>query len=154
MTSPPVTDRSYASRAHGVKATLVMAVLLLLAGLIAWAMWRGGKWFHGENGGAWQYQPATAADANRARPAIPGSDAATVPPPGAMPDPATATTPNLATTPLRKPSAAIRMPLPRPVPQQREAAAAPATRKRHHRSFLGLGKLWHWIRRDHHKAQE
>ena len=156
MTSPPVTDRSSLSqRAYGVKAAVVMAVLLVLAGLIAGAMWRRGKWFRGENGGAWQYQPAKAADTGHPKPAGPNGDATTLPSPGAVPDPTAAATPNLPTPPLKKPSAAIRMPLARPVPQEQEAAvAAAAKRKRHHRNFLGLGKLWHWIRRDHRKTQE
>jgi hypothetical protein len=156
MTSPPVTDRKSGNeRAYVLKAAAVMAVLIVLAGLIAWAMWRRGKWFRGENGAAWQYQPAKAADAGHPKPAMPDNDAAALPPPGALPDTSAAATPNLPSTPLRKPSPAIGMPLARPVRQQPEAAVAvPHRRKRHHRDFLGLGKLWHWIRRDHHKPQE
>jgi hypothetical protein len=155
MTSPPVTARGSATqRAYGVRAVAVMAVLLVLAGLIAWSMWRRGRWFRGENGAAWQYQPAKAADASRSKPVMRDGDAAALPLPGSLPDTTMAATPNLPSTPLKKPSPAIRVPLARPVPQQQEPTTASAGKRRRHRNFLGLGKLWHWIRRDHHKSQE
>lgn len=155
MTSSPVTDRSSgSSRSHVVKMAAVMAVLLVVAGLIAWAMWRRGKLFGGDSGAVWE-APAKAAATNPPA-AGPGPTPATVPPPGAMPDPTTTATPNLPSTPLKKPSAGRRLPLARPVPEAQapdDVAVAPRHR-RHHRDFLGLGKLWHWIRRDHRKSQE
>ncbi len=158
MTSPPVTDRiSKAERAHTLKAAAIMALLLVLAGLIAWSMWRRGKIFRGENGTAWQYPPK-AADASHPAPVIKSGNAGTaIPPPntGLLPDPTSASTSNLTSQPLKKPTPVIRLPLARPV---RDAAtmteAVPRRHKRHRRDILGLGKLWHWIRRPHHDKPE
>lgn len=157
MTSPPVTDRTRrGERAHTLKAAGVMALLLVLAGLIAWAMWRRGKVFGHENGGAWEYQPAKAADASHP-PATPKGNAGNpIPPPNtdSLPDPTAPATPNLPTRPLTKPHAAVRMPLAHPVPSRTTDTVAPHRHKRHRRDILGLGKLWHWIRRGHHKKPE
>jgi hypothetical protein len=158
MTSPPVTDRTQqGERAHTFKAAAMMALLLVLAGLIAWAMWRRGKVFGHENGAAWEYQPAKAADPSHPMPAMPdGNSANSIPPlnTDSLPDPAAAHTPNLTGNPLRKRSPTVRLPLAKPVPQQEAPAPAVARHKRHRRGILGLGKLWHWIRRDHHKKSE
>jgi hypothetical protein len=157
MTSPPVTDRSSGSpRSHVVKLASVMVVLLVLAGLIAWAMWRRGKLFGGDGGAVWD-APAKAAATSPTTSSNPnGTTPATVPAPGSMPDPAAPATPNLPSTALKKPSPRVRLPLTRPVPEALpETATEPQVRhRRHHRDFLGLGKLWHWIRRDHRKSQE
>jgi hypothetical protein len=157
MTSPPVADRSSeGQRSHVVKVAGVMTVLLVVAGLIAWAMWRHGKWFGlGDVAAAFEYSPAKPVDAKHPA-AVPGSNAgAGLPTPDPLPDPDASATPNLSSTPLKKPSPARRLPLARPVPETEMAEAAPPQkRRRHHRNFLGLGKLWHWIRRDHRKAQE
>jgi hypothetical protein len=49
----------------------------------------------------------------------------------------------------------MRLPLARPVPDAATTTeAAPRRHKRHRRDILGLGKLWHWIRRDHRKNPE
>ena len=75
MTSPPVTDRiPKAERAHTLKAAAIMALLLVLGGVIAWSMWRRGKIFRGENGTAWEYQPAKASDTNHPAPAMKSSN--------------------------------------------------------------------------------
>jgi hypothetical protein len=130
-----------------------MAVLVLLAGLIAWSMWRRGMWFGHDGGTALEYQPPKASAARPAGPVSPES--ATVPLPGSMPDPTAAHTPNLSAHSLKKPSPVTRLPLARPVPDAETPAAAPRQRhRRHHRDFLGLGKFWHWIRRDHRKSDE
>ena len=158
MTSPPVTDRTrQGERAHTLKAATIMALLLVLAGLIAWAMWRRGKVFGHENGAAWEYQPAKAADASRPIPATPdGNSPNSVPPlnTASLPDPAAAHTPDLTGKPLRKRSHTVRLPLAKPVLQQEPSAPAVPRRKRHRRGILGLGKLWHWIRHDHHKKSD
>jgi hypothetical protein len=158
MTSPPVTDRTpQGERAHTLKAATVLALLLVLAGLIAWAMWWRGKVFGHENGAAWEYQRAKAADASHPLPATPDGNSANSTLPrntDSLPDPATAHTPNLTGKPLRKGSPTVRLPLAKPVPQQEAPAPAVPRRKRHRRGILGLGKLWHWIRRDHHKKSE
>lgn len=159
MTSLPVTDRTpKAERAHTLKAAAIMALLLVLAGLIAWSMWRRGKIFRGENGTAWEYQPAKAADVSHPAPATANSNAGNaLPPPNtnSLPDPTAANTPNLMSKPLKKPSPAMRLPLARPIPGEvTMGEAAPRRHKRHRRDILGLGKLWHWIRRDHRKKPE
>jgi hypothetical protein len=159
MTSPPATDRpSNAERAHTLKAVAIMALLLMLAGAIAWSMWRRGKIFRGENGTAWKYQSAKAADG--IHPALAtksGNPPNAIPPPNtdSLPDPTAANTPNLTSKSLKKPSPAMRLPLARPIPEDRTTTeAAPRRHKRHRRDILGLGKLWHWIRRDRHKNPE
>lgn len=159
MTSPPVTDRiPKTERAHTLKAASIMALLLVLAGVIAWSMWRRGKIFRGENGAAWEYQPAKAADAIHPAPAAKSGKAANaIPPPNtaSLPDPTAANTPNLTSKSIRKPSPAIRLPLARPIPEDATTTeASPRRHKRHRRDILGLGKLWHWIRRDRHKNAE
>lgn len=157
MTSPPVTDRTpKAERAITLKAVCIMALLLVLAGMIAWAMWRRGRIFGRENGAAWEYQPKVA-DAHHPVPPTPNDPAGTtIPPPNttSLPDPTAAGTPNLTSQPLKKPSPAIRLPLERPVSEATTTEVAPRRHKRHRRDILGLGKLWHWIRRDHPKKSE
>jgi hypothetical protein len=158
MTSPSLTDRTrQGERIQTLKTAAIMTLLLLLAGLIAWAMWRRGKVFGHENGAAWEYQPAKAADASHPPPATHDGNAANAIPPlntDSLPDPAAAHTPDLTGKPLRKRSPTARLPLAKPVPQQEAPAPAVPRRKRHRRGILGLGKLWHWIRRDHHKKPE
>lgn len=159
MTSLPVTDRpSNAERSHTLKAAAIMALLLVLAGVIAWSMWRRGKIFRGENGTAWEYQPAKAADASHPAPAMKSDNPANaIPPPNtdSLPDPTAANTLNLTSKSLKKPSPAMRLPLARPIPENATTTeAAPRRHKRHRRDILGLGKLWHWIRRDRHKNPE
>ena len=109
-----------AERAHTLKAAAIMALLLVLAGLIAWSMWRRGKIFRGENGTAWEYQPAKAADVSPSdacdgKMAMPRN---ALPPPSttSLPDPTAANTPNLMSKSLKKPSPAMRLPLARPIP--------------------------------------
>jgi hypothetical protein len=158
MTSPPVTDRtSKAERAHTLKAVAIMALLLMLAGVIAWSMWRRGKIFRGENGTAWEYQSAKAADGIRPSLAMKsGNPPNAIPPPNtdSLPDPRAADTPNLTSKSLKKLSPAMRLPLARPASEAAITEAAPRRHKRHRRNILGLGKLWHWIRRDHDKRPE
>jgi hypothetical protein len=135
----------------------MMALLLVLAGLIAWAMWRRGKVFGHENGAAWKYQPAETADPSHPVPAKPDGNAGNaIPPPNtvSLPDPTAAATPNLPSTRLKKPNPAVRLTLARPIPDEARTEATPRRHKRHRRDLLGLGKLWHWIRRDHHKKSE
>jgi hypothetical protein len=135
----------------------MMALLLVLAGLIAWAMWRRGKVFGHENGWAWEYQPAKAADFSHPLPATTDANSTNSTVrlnTDSLPDPAAAHTPNLASDPLRKRSPGVRLPLAKPVPQQEAPAPAVTRHKRHRRGILGLGKLWHWIRRDRHKKAE
>ena len=60
--------------------------------------------------------------------------------------------PNIPVAPPAKRSAAVRMPLARPIPSGATAGVAPRA-KRHRRHLLGLGKLWHWVRHDHSKDQ-
>lgn len=135
-----------------------MALLLVLASLIAWEMWRRGKIFGHENGAVWGYRPAKAADVSHpgaARPDRNPGNAILPPNTNSLPDPAAANTPDLTGKPLKKPSAAMRLPLARPVRDTAATADAPPRRqKRHRRGILGLGKLWHWIRRDQRKNKE
>jgi hypothetical protein len=157
MTSSPVTDRiPTAERAHTLKAAAIMALLLILAGLIAWAMWRRGRIFGRENGAAWEYQPKGADVLHPALAKPNNTTGAAISPPNttSLPNPTAVSTPNLTAQPLKKPSSAIRLPLARPVPGAATTEAAQRRHKRHRRDILGLGKLWRWIRRDHRTKPE
>ena len=120
--------------------------------LILWALAPRGFLFGHEAPSEWEYHtPENAASASLVAPATTTASDVSLPKPGdasSLPDPAGPQTPNIPEAPLRKRSAAIRTPLPRPIPSG-EAAGVPRSMKRHHRHLLGLGKLWHWVRHPH-----
>lgn len=119
---------------------IILAILALC--LVLWALSPRG-FYAREDPGEWDFhppQPAPPATAlvDDAEPARPDIE------PGALPaDASEPGTSSLHTTPLEKPSAAVRMPLAKPIPSGARAGAAPP--RRHHRHLLGLGRLWHWI---------
>jgi hypothetical protein len=132
---------------------ITIAVALLC--LILWALSPRG-FFARETPAEWEYQPPPPAAKPHA--AIPvaediDSEAPELGATATLPDTRTADTPNLHTTPLEKPSAAVRMPLPHPIPSGARAGVAPHTR-RHHRYLLGLDKLWHWIHHSRPKTAD
>jgi hypothetical protein len=128
-----------------------IALGIALICLIVWALSPRG-FFRQELGAEWDYHPPKLAPANPA-PTSTRSDAhADLPKSGGTPLPETSrpAVPNIPVTPPAKRSAAVRIPLARPIPSGATAGVAPRA-KRHRRHLLGLGKLWHWVRHDHSK---
>lgn len=136
-------DRRFAWWRRAIGFAIAVALLCL----ILWALSPRGFFFTREAPLSWEYHPPQPAAAEHVAGQLPDDtdppdpDAA-----AALPDTRTEELPRLHTAPLEKPSAAIRMPLPHPIPSGAQAGVAPRTR-RHHRHLLGLDKLWHWIRR-------
>ena len=124
--------------------------------LILWALAPRGFLFGHEAPSEWEYHaPENAASASHVAPATTTLPDVSLPQPGdasSLPDPAGPQTPSIPEAPLRKRSAAIRMPLLRPIPSGATAGVPPPT-KRHHRHLLGLGKLWHWVRHPHRQSR-
>ena len=120
--------------------------------LILWALAPRGFLFGHEAPSEWEYHPPeNAASASHVAPATTTSPKVSLPRPGdvsSLPDPAGPQAPSIPEAPLKKRSAAIRMPLLRPIPTG-ATAGVPGSTKRHHRHLLGLGKLWHWVRHPH-----
>ncbi len=156
-----VFRRPYRSRAEGARKTDSDAPrvghgwpMQVLGGgltvgfvcLLLWAFWPHSP-VRPEDGGQWNYQPpAPAAAAPEAGvPAPPDSPALELPPVEAETEPATSSS-ELGTRPLLKPRAASRTPLLKPRP---DGLRAGASRSHHRRDLLGIGKLWHWVRRGH-----
>jgi hypothetical protein len=127
---------------------IVIAFVILLLCLALWALSPRG-FLAREQPGEWEYHPPApapppAALADKEDP--PEMDAG-----APLPDTGNPGTPDLRTTPMEKPSAAVRVPLVKPVPGDARAGAAP---HRRHRHLLGLSKLWHWIRPDRARTTE
>jgi hypothetical protein len=123
---------------------------IALVCLIVWALSPRGFFFGQEAGAEWDYHPAKLAHAIPAATLTKSGTHETSPKPEGTPLPEISrpAVPNIPVTQPAKRSAAVRMPLVRPIPSGATAGVAPRT-KRHHRHLLGLGKLWHWVRHDH-----
>ncbi|HEY3991051.1 MAG TPA: hypothetical protein VGM02_17260 [Acidobacteriaceae bacterium] len=133
-----------------LKRVAGIAVVIAFLCLIVWALSPRGFFFGHEAPAEWDdHQPKAAASTNPAAPAAAnGAVASPVQPTGSLPDTSNAATPDISGSQPAKPSAAVRVPLARPIPGGATAGQA-SRRKRHHRHLLGLNKLWHWVRHPH-----
>jgi hypothetical protein len=125
------------------------ALVLAFVCLIAWALLPRFS-PRREPAAQWDYpQQTQPGRVPAAQPPAPAQSNIDMPAPvqaAVAPAPVKAETPSARHASGTRPSAAVRRPLPQPV----EAAATQASRaKKRRRHLLGLGKLWHWIRRDH-----
>lgn len=125
------------------RLALAIAFVILLLCLTLWALSPRGFFSASDQPGEWEYHPPAPAPppppaAFADKEVAPDLDAG-----GPLPDTGDTGTPDLRTTPREKPSAALRVPLVKPVPDNARAGVAPHRRRRH---LLGLSKLWHWIR--------
>ena len=125
------------------RLALAIAFVILLLCLTLWALSPRGFFSASDQPGEWEYHPPAPAPppppaAFADKEVAPDLDAS-----GPLPDTGDTGTPDLRTTPREKPSAALRVPLVKPVPDNARAGVAPHRRRRH---LLGLSKLWHWIR--------
>jgi hypothetical protein len=135
-----------------LQRTAGIALAIALICLVVWALSPRGFFFRQELGAEWDYQPPKPAPTNPAATSARSDAHADLPKPGNTPLPETSrpAVSNIPVAPPAKRSAAVRMPLTRPIPSGATAGVAPRA-KRHHRHLLGLGKLWHWVRHDHSK---
>jgi hypothetical protein len=139
------------ARAIPIPRTAGIALGIALVCLLVWALSPRG-FFGREAGAEWDYHPPKLAPAEPSATSSGKDGHGDLPKPGDAPQPETSrpAAPNIPMAPPVKPSAAVRMPLARPIPSGATAGVAPRT-KRHHRHLLGLGKLWHWVRHDNRK---
>jgi hypothetical protein len=133
-----------------LKGAAGMATIALIW-MIAWALSPRGFFFGQERGAEWDYQSPKPAPANHAVPTTTNDVHVDLPKPGGtapLPETSRPAVPDISGAPVPKRRAAVRMPLPHPIPSGATAGVA-RTAKRHHRRLLGLGKLWHWVRHGH-----
>ena len=151
----PQTATHTSSTLTLLKRVAWVALVLAFICLILWALAPRGFLFGHEPPAEWDFQQPKPALASRAVPAASSDDNDALPQPGdpsALPSTAGAATPNIASTPLVKPRRVVRLPLAHPIPSD-AIAGTPPRAKRHHHHFLGLGKLWHWMRHPHHSRR-
>lgn len=144
---PSLMRRSWLLRGLGGALTAAFVCLLL------WVFWPHSN-VGPEDGAQWNYQPPapTVPAPEAAAPPVEEPQPLDVPPVEAETQPPTRSS-ELGTRTLLHPRAADRTPLAKPIPDGRTAGVS---RNHRHRDFLGIGKLWHWVRRsrDHKSADE
>jgi hypothetical protein len=136
-----------------LQRTAGIALGAALICLIVWALSPRGFLFGPEEGAEWDYRPPAPTRTNQPASSTRSDAHSDLPKPGgaSLPETSHPAVPNIPVTQPAKRSAAVRMPLARPIPSGGTAGVAPRT-KRHHRHLLGLGRLWHWVRHDHNRA--
>jgi len=159
----PPSSENAPQRTMGAVVIATVVTLLVAAALIAWGLWRHNRAIIREDGGSWWSQSTANSHDEVPRrspidhpaPSLPASNG------NEVPGPITAAAPGLPGQPLSSSSTPLhqaegRSLLRRPSPSQgKETAAAREHRRRHHRwEYLGLDRVWHWIRHERPKPQD